>query len=419
MRKEGKPVPENLNKLDEIIRTATQDSNEIQEIVDFTNTEVAFAGKSDADLKKAAWLFKLMNKQWLLNLFSSLGILSVRLKIPFVERITFNTIYKQFCGGRTLLESQPSIQELADYQVQTVLDYGAEAKDTEEEFNITVNETKRAIHFSATHDSILVVSSKISGLTSNSLLERFQGTEPLTDEEQYEMENLTKRIDSICHSASQNGISVFFDAEESWVQNTIDYLVNKMMARYNKERAVVFNTFQMYRSDRLQYLMDSFDKAKKEGYILGAKLVRGAYMEKERERAAKMGYPSPIQAKKAATDDAYNAALRFCVDNYDRIACCNASHNAKSAQLMAHLIAQRGLQKDHPHFHFSQLYGMSDHLTFNLAKEGYRASKYVPYGPVKEMLPYLIRRAEENSSVSGDINRELKLISTEMKRRKI
>jgi proline dehydrogenase len=233
------------------------------------------------------------------------------------------------------------------------------------------------------------------------------------------MKNLTKRIDSICHAASQNGISVFFDAEESWIQDTIDYLVNKMMARYNKERAVVFNTFQLYRTDRLQYLMDSFDRAKKEGYILGAKLVRGAYMEKERERAAKMGYPSPIQPNKEATDDAYNAALRFCIDNYERIACCNASHNAKSAQLMAHLISEKGLQKDHPHFHFSQLYGMSDHLTFNLAKEGYRASKYVPYGPVKEMLPYLIRRAEENSSVSGDISRELNLISTEMKRRKI
>ncbi|HMR44297.1 MAG TPA: proline dehydrogenase family protein, partial [Saprospiraceae bacterium] len=211
--------------------------------------------------------------------------------------------------------------------------------------------------------------------------------------------------------------SIFFDAEESWIQNAIDDLVNMMMKRYNKEKAVVYNTFQLYRIDRLPYLLRSFDIAQKEGYVLGAKLVRGAYMDKERERAEEKGYPSPIHPTKEATDEAYNSALKFCVDNYEKMASCNATHNAQSSLLLARLIKERGIPKDHPHLVFCQLYGMSDNITFNLAAAGYNVAKYVPYGPVREVVPYLIRRAQENSSITGDMSREYGLVLREMKRR--
>jgi len=211
---------------------------------------------------------------------------------------------------------------------------------------------------------------------------------------------------------------VFFDAEESWIQDTIDHIVQIMMKRYNKERVTVYNTFQLYRKDRLQFLINSFDEATKSGYILGAKLVRGAYMEKERARASEKGYPSPIHDNKAACDDAFNTAVRFCVNNYETLASCNATHNAESCKIQAELIAKKKIRKNHPHLNFCQLYGMSDHITFNLAKAGYNVAKYVPYGQIKEVIPYLIRRAQENTAMAGSMSREYQLIMEEVERRK-
>lgn len=384
---------------------------------DFTNTEVAFAGKSDEGLAKSARLFALMNKHWLVGIGSKLGIAAIKMHLPFVEGIVKNTIYEQFCGGTTLLETQKTIEQLQKHNVLTVLDYGAEAKEKEEDFNHTMNEIIRAIEFASQTPGVPMVSTKVTGLARFELLEAIQRGDVLSKELRAEYKNVLKRVDAICYVASQKNVSVFIDAEETWIQDTINHLVNMMMKRYNRERAVVFNTFQLYRTDQLQYLMHSFNLAKKEGYVLGAKLVRGAYMEKERERAAKMGYPSPIHPNKVATDDAYNTAVRFCVDNYEKIASCNASHNAESAMLQAELIAQRGIPRDHPHLLFCQLFGMSDNLTFNLAKTEYNAAKYVPYGPVREVVPYLIRRAQENSSVTGDMSREYQLVLKEMKRR--
>lgn len=232
-----------------------------------------------------------------------------------------------------------------------------------------------------------------------------------------EYQNVLKRVDTICAMAHQKKVKVFIDAEESWIQPAIDQLVDKMMERYNKTHVTVYNTFQMYRHDRLPFLMESYETAKRNGYMLGAKLVRGAYMEKERIRALQQGYPSPIHPNKAATDQAFNEGIAFVVEHYEDIASCNASHNAKSAFLQAELIAQKNIIRKHPHLNFCQLYGMSDQLTFNLAQAGYNVAKYVPYGPVKEVMPYLIRRAQENVSVTGDMSREYQSILTELKRR--
>ena len=414
MNKAGKPVIDA-----EQIRKAVQavmDGNKAP-VVDFSNTEIAFADKSDKELKKAAWLFGLMNMHWLVGIGSKVGVAAIRLHLPFVESVVKNTIVEQFCGGTTLLECEKNIARLARQQTFTILDYGAEAKEKEEDFNHTMNETIRAIEFASRSQHIPVVSTKITGLARFALLEAVQRGEPFTAETRVEYKSVLKRMDAICHTAARTGVAVFFDAEESWIQDSIDHLVTVMMRRYNREKVVVYNTFQMYRKDRLQFLIHSFNQAQEGGYRLGAKLVRGAYMEKERERAERLSYPSPIHPNKEATDDAFNTAVRFCVDNYERVASCNASHNATSCLLQAELIHQKGIARNHPHLNFCQLYGMSDHLTFNLSRAGFNVAKYVPYGPVREVVPYLIRRAQENSSVTGDMSREYQLVQHEMKRR--
>lgn len=415
MKKEGKPVPKNLEKLDAMARAFSGEG--AMPNLNFDNTEIAFAHLSDQELKKAAWLFGLMNKHWLVGIGSKLGIAAIKLHLPFVESLVKNTIYEQFCGGTTLLECQSTIDRLYERDTFTILDYGAEGKTTEEDFNLTMNETIRAIDFAARHSAVPVVSTKISGMARNGLLEAMGEARSLNDAERAEYQHVLKRLDSICHVARDRGVGVFFDAEDSWLQDAIDYLVNSMMSRYNQESVVVYNTFQMYRTDRLKYLRESYEVAKRTGYKLGAKLVRGAYMEKERERAQEKGYPSPILPDKAAVDAAFNEGIRFCIEHYEDIASCNASHNRESTMLQAELIAKKNLPKEHPHLNFCQLYGMSDNLTFNLADAGYNVAKYVPYGPVREVVPYLIRRAQENSSVTGDMGREYGLVLKEMKRR--
>jgi proline dehydrogenase len=388
--------------------------------IDFSNTEIAFAHLSDAELKKTAWLFSMMNKPWLVKYGSKLALWAVENGIPLSEWAVRKTVFSQFVGGTTLLDSQPIIEHLAKHNTLTILDYGAEAKETELDFNHTMNENIRAIDFAARSvKTVPVISTKITGLARFGLLERIQSAETLTREEVAEYRNVLKRIDAVCYHAYKNNVSVFIDAEESWIQDTIDHLVWLMMRRYNKKRPVVYNTFQMYRHDRLQFLTESYDRAQKEGFMLGAKLVRGAYMEKERARAAEMGYPDPINPDKHSTDDLYDTGIRFCLEHLSTMAVCNASHNANSATLQVELMDKKNIPHDHPHTLFSQLYGMSDNLTFNLARAGFRVAKYLPYGQVAEVIPYLIRRAQENTSVTGDAGRELSFIQTEIKRRGI
>lgn len=417
MKKEARPIRSKQQKVINSVNAAIKEVYGDQGKVNFTNTEIAFKSKSNKELKNARNLFTMMSKPWLVNIGSKLGLLAIKLRLPFVETIVRKTLFRQFVGGRTLLETQPAIDTLYKQRVITVLDYGAEAKDSEEEYNKTMNEIIRAIDFAAPNESVPIVTTKITGMARFDLLESISKGVPFTKESRKEYKTVLKRIDSICHVAKEKGVGIFIDAEESWIQAAVDQIVDVMMRRYNKEKAVVYNTFQMYRKDRLQFLVDSYDNAQKAGYILGAKFVRGAYMEKERERAEEMNYSSPIHVNKAATDDAFNQAVRFCVNNYEKISFCNASHNAESQQLQARLIVEKGIPKDHPHLNFCQLYGMSDHLTFNLAAEGYTAGKYVPYGSVKEVVPYLVRRAQENTSVTGDMGRELSLINQELKRR--
>lgn len=384
---------------------------------DFNDTQTAFSHLSDRELRKTSWLFWLMNNPRLVEWGSPLALWAVKWNIPVARWLMHQTVFSQFVGGSSLLNAMPAIDRLASRGTLTILDYGAEGKETEEDLNRTLRETLRAIEFAAGNAYVPVVSTKVSGLASNALLEKVQRQESLTSEEEENFRNVVKRVESISFTAFEKGVSVFFDAEETWIQEPIDQMVNQMMRKYNKERVVVYNTYQMYRSDRLKYLMRTAADAESEGWMLGAKIVRGAYMEKERERAAAKGYPSPIHADKKSTDESYNKAVRFLVDNHERIASCNASHNVESNLLMARMIDEKGITRNHPHLNFSQLYGMSDNITFNLANAGYNVAKYVPYGRVEEVIPYLIRRAEENTSVTGEMSRELSLIERELQRR--
>lgn len=386
--------------------------------VDFTNTEIAFAHKSNNALKKSKRLFSVMGKSWLVNLMSPLGLFAIKYKLPFAKTIIKKTIFSQFIGGTTLEEAQPSINTLFDNKCSTFLDYGIEGKESVEDFEKTKDENLRAVAFAAANQSVPIVTVKVTGLATTELVENFGTTKPSSEKHRVEFEEALGRLDAICSLAHQQGVSIYVDAEESWTQECIDHMVEKMMIKYNEERAVVYNTFQMYRKDRLQFLKDSHQKALVDGYFLGAKLVRGAYMVKERARAEANGYPSPIHDTKEDSDKSFNDGLQYVIQHIDTIACCCASHNAQSNELFASLVAERSMAKNHSHVNFCQLYGMSDNITFNLAAAGYNAAKYVPYGPVEEVIPYLIRRAQENTSVTGDMSRELKMISDEVKRRK-
>jgi proline dehydrogenase len=384
---------------------------------DFQDTTTAFAHHSDAELRNMARLFGLMNKSWLVDAAGPLGLWAVKWNLPLARWLTEKTIFHQFVGGKSLLKSLPTIEKLAGLHTLTILDYGVEGKENEEDFNRTLRENLRAIEFAAGNPNIPVVSTKITGLASNALLEKVQSGQDLTAQEEEAFGAVVRRVESIAFTAFEKGVAVFIDAEESWIQDPIDDMVLSVMRKYNRERVVVYNTYQMYRHDRLGVLKAHAAQAAAEGWMLGAKIVRGAYMEKERERASEMGYPSPIHPDKAATDKSYNDALHFLVTNYERIGSCNASHNAESCRLMALWIDEMGIPRDHRHLNFSQLYGMSDNITFNLAAAGYNVAKYVPYGKVEEVIPYLIRRAEENTSVTGEMSRELDLIKRELQRR--
>jgi proline dehydrogenase len=391
-------------------------------MVDFKDTQVAFERKTNRELKNTAWLFKMMNSPFLVDTGSSLTLLALKMKLP-VKGAIKQTIFKQFCGGTTFEECKRAINELAQSQVATILDYGAEGKESEAAFEVTVRELTDAVQFAAKHATVPVITCKVTGVCRNHILEAVttaldNGT-PIPDVVQKEFDAALVLLDKLAKAAYDNHMALYIDAEESWIQSAIDEATDIMMGRYNQEKVTVYNTFQMYRHDRLDFLKKSFERARKGNYILGAKLVRGAYMEKERERAREKGYPSPIQPNKAACDQDYNAAVKFCVDNHTQIASCVASHNEYSNRYQIELMEEQQIPKDHPHLNFCQLYGMSDNLTFNLANAGFNAGKYTPYGPVEDVIPYLIRRARENSSVDGELSRELSLVQEELRRRKL
>ena len=403
--------------------------------VSFENTENAFEYKSDKELKKAAFLFSSMGYSSLVKLGTRLTPWMIRSGMP-VKGLIRDTIFAQFVGGETLEETAAVARKLGEYHVQVILDYGVEGGDEGEEgFDHARAEFIRVIDYAATQPNIPFMSIKVTGFArfgllekldesmenySGSLMKRYtRALEALTQAEREEWQRVSQRMQQICRTAADRKVGVLVDAEETWIQDPVDVLTILMMEQFNKGRAVVYNTIQHYRSDRLSFLKDSYEAARQRDFILGAKLVRGAYMEKERKRAQEMGYDSPIQPDKEATDLDYNEGVLFCIEHLDRIALIVASHNEYSNLYAVELLQRRGLPLDHPHIHFSQLYGMSDNITFNLAKAGCPVSKYLPFGPIRDVVPYLMRRAQENSSMSGQTGRELGLIRKEMKRRGI
>ena len=407
--------------------------NQTEQAISFDNTQNAFAYKSDRELQKAEFLFSSMSHQWLVNIGMKLTPWLIKSGLP-VRGIIRNTIFKQFVGGETLEETAPVAKKLGEYGVHVILDYGVEGKEGEENFDKARDEFIKVIRYAATQPNIPFMSIKVTGIARFGLLEKLDSSvssnegslmkrfdkalQTLTAEEHSEWQRVSERMLKICTIAAEKEVGVFIDAEETWVQDPVDVLSILMMDKFNKERIVVYNTVQLYRHDRLHFLKDCYEAAVQRDFVLGAKLVRGAYMEKERNRAAELGYPSPIQPDKESTDRDYNEALHFCVDRLDHIAVVVASHNEYSNLLTTQLLQDRNISFDHPHVHFSQLYGMSDNITFNLAKAGCSVSKYLPFGPIRDVVPYLMRRAEENSSVSGQTGRELGLIKKELRRRK-
>jgi proline dehydrogenase len=398
--------------------------------ISFDNTEYAFEYKSDKDLKRASLLFSSMGVPALVKLGTKITPLAIRLGLP-IKGIIRKTIFKQFVGGETLDDTALVADNLAKYGVQVILDYGVEGKEGEANFDHATDEFIRVIKYASSQPNIPLMSIKVTGFARFSLLEKldkaagdksgFEGivhTEVLTSEEQAEWQRVVGRMEKIIDAARAGNVGVLVDAEETWIQDPVDALTMQMMQRFNNDSVVVYNTIQLYRHDRLGFLKDSLKQAANRDFLLGAKLVRGAYMEKERKRADEFGYPSPIQASKQSTDDDYNEAVEYCIDHIDRIGLIIASHNEESNMRATVLLTNKGIPFNHPHIHFSQLYGMSDNITFNLARAGCHVSKYLPFGPIKDVIPYLMRRAQENSSVSGHTGRELGLIKKELGRRR-
>lgn len=385
--------------------------------LDFNNTEIAFRNKSDKDLEKAYWLFKMVASNALIKIGTPITNLALNIGLP-IQGIIRNTIYKQFCGGESIEGCAQSITDLGKGNVTTILDYSVEGEESEKSFDETHAEILRTVEYAKKNSHISFCVFKPTGLGRFDLLAKVDAKQELTDTEKIEFDKLYKRIDSICSACHQAGIKVLVDAEHSWIQDTIDDLAREMMEKYNKEQVIVYNTYQIYRADKLASLKADFAYAQTQNFYLGAKLVRGAYMEIERQRAQEMGYPSPIQPNKKAADKDYNEALYFCLDHINRIGLMAGTHNEESSRILAEELVERGISPKNEHIYFAQLLGMSDNLSFNLAAAGFNVAKYMPYGPVKSVMPYLFRRAQENTSVGGQTGRELALIMREKQRRK-
>jgi proline dehydrogenase len=417
------------------IKPASMNTSINKPVIAFDNTENAFKYKSDKDLKHAQFLFKSMGFQWLVEMGTRITPWAIKNGMP-VKGIIRSTIFKQFVGGETLEETKPVVDMLANHHVQVILDYGVEGGDNGEAgFDHAMEEFVKVIDYAGSQSNIPFMSVKVTGFARNGLLEKLDdlmhrstntlvkryeyALQQLTPEEQAEWKRVEDRMEKICREAAKENIGVLVDAEETWIQDSVDALTCLMMDKFNRGKCYVFNTVQHYRHDRLAFLRAMLEAAVQRGFILGAKLVRGAYMEKERNRAIEMGYPSPIQPDKESCDRDYNEAVQLCIDHLEQVCLIVASHNEQSNKLAADLLMRKGQPLNHPHVHFSQLFGMSDNITFNLAVAGCNVSKYLPFGPIEDVIPYLMRRAQENSSVGGQTGRELLLIKKEMKRRGI
>jgi proline dehydrogenase len=387
-------------------------------MISFDNTEIAFGGKSDNDLQWSYRLFKMIGKPWLVKFGSGAANLALTLRLP-VKGVIKKTIFKQFCGGESIADCEQKMNDLAKFKIGTILDYSVEGKSTEEVLDHTRDEVIATIKRAKGNPQIPFSVFKVTGISRTELLEKWNKADAkLSADDEKELQVVLARVDAICKAAFEADVPLFIDAEDSWFQDGIDRMTNQMMAKYNKQKAIVYNTLQMYRHDRLDFLKKTYQESVDGNYFVGIKLVRGAYMEKERERAAAEGYRDPIQPDKEATDRDYNLALEFMVDHLDKFSICAGTHNEKSSAYLVELMTKKNISKEDKRIYFAQLLGMSDHISFNLAHHGYNVAKYVPYGPVREVMPYLMRRAQENTSVAGQMGRELSLIVKEKERRK-
>jgi len=386
----------------------------------FNDTAQAFQHLTDGELRRAVALFSLIGKPWLVNVGSAFANVALALRIPLGWAVR-PTVYAHFCGGESIDDSEETMAKLAAHNVRTILDYSAEGQTAEADLDATCSEVLATIHAADGDARHAFAVFKVSGLSSNALLEKvgnaLAGGAALSRDDEAAWERVQRRVRTLCEATAAAGGRILIDAEESWIQDAIDALAEDMMSDYNREQVVVYTTAQMYRHDRLAYLKDMAERAEEGGYACGVKLVRGAYMEKERERAEKRGYPSPIQPDKASTDRDFDDAVAWVLDRLEQVHLVAGSHNEASNLRLCKLMAERGLAPGDARVAFAQLLGMSDPITFNLAAHGYNVAKYVPYGPIREAIPYLIRRAQENTSVAGQTSRELELLKREQSRR--
>ncbi len=385
--------------------------------ISFENTEIAFKDRSDWDLFISYVIFTLVSRPVLVKILSTLTNLALVVGLP-IKPLIKKTIFAMFCGGENEKEYSRRISVMSNSRIGTILDYAVEGNETEDAFDRTGRKLLELAEKAAENPDIPCTCLKMTAIASFDLLEKVTAVSPLSNEEEAAWQQVENRLDAVCEASRKAGKPIYIDAEETWIQGAVDMLVENAMEKYNKEKAVVFTTLQLYRWDRLDYLKGLIRKASEGGYCLGIKIVRGAYMEKERERARDLGYPSPITASKEDTDQEYNDVLRIIIDNIDLIELCAGTHNEESCLLLTRFMADKNLPNNHPHIYFSQLFGMSDHISYNLAALGYNISKYLPFGPVESTLPYLMRRAEENTSIAGQMTQELDMVITERRRRK-
>ena len=385
--------------------------------LDFDNTQIAFSYKSNSELRKANLIFTLVNHPSVSSVAIALVKWGLKLKLP-IKGIIRATAFRHFCGGETIDDCENTIQQLNRFQVKTILDYSVEGAKTEAGFEATTEEVLHTFDKARKNTAVPFCVFKVTGIGDAGLLEKVQKKEVLSTVEQEAFERIADRVNRICRKAFTDQVPVLIDAEDSWYQCVIDDMAYAMMKKYNVNQALIFNTFQMYRTDMYSNLVKASGEAKEGNYFLGVKMVRGAYMEIERQRAEENHYPDPIQPTKEATDDSFNKGLAFCIDNIDHIAIMCGSHNEYSNLLLTRLLEKKGLEKNDQRVWFAQLLGMSDTISFNLAEAGYRVAKYVPYGPVEAVMPYLFRRAEENTSVEGQSSREMVVIRKELRRRR-
>ena len=387
-------------------------------MISFENTKIAFANKSNHELRRANLLFRLIGNSVLTKIGTRLTTLALAMKLP-IKGLIRATVYDHFCGGEDILDCESRIQALAKFNIKTILDYSVEGKQDESDFDLCLGKAVSSIERAKLDQNVPFCVIKLTGLIPFDLLEKVSAKATLSEEESMEFLKGRNRVDIIAQNAFNAGIPLMIDAEESWIQEAIDEIAHLMMTLYNLERPIVYNTAQMYRHDRFLYIQNLYKQAEEGDFYVGLKIVRGAYMEKERARAQKKGYNSPIQPTKAATDVDYDKAIRFCVEKINRISICAGTHNEKSSLLLTEIMKENQILENDQRIYFSQLLGMSDHISYNLSKVNFNVAKYVPYGPVIEVMPYLIRRAEENTSVAGQTSRELSLIQKELDRRKV